>query len=158
MTRENLAEAIVVVNKKHFYMFVLLTVYSIDIYEFFLLTSPREMERDIFYVEFGKLVRGHRQRLGLTQDQLGERVGLSRTSITNIEQGRQKVLLHQVVILAESLEISPEALLPAVPALEVTPQIEQKLPTHLTGAERDWVRRIMATDVKRGVRHADTEN
>ena len=40
---------------------------------------------------FGKLVRLHREgRPDLTQEKLGRLVGLSRTSITNIEQGRQR--------------------------------------------------------------------
>jgi len=38
--------------------------------------------------------------------------GLSRTSIANIEAGRQKILLHQFLDLAAALEVPPFALLP----------------------------------------------
>ncbi|WP_247519282.1 helix-turn-helix domain-containing protein [Bradyrhizobium sp. 190] len=64
---------------------------------------------------FGKLVRKHRERLdGMTQEKLGILVGLSRTSITNIEKGRQHVSLHQLFAIAEALEVAPSLLLPAV--------------------------------------------
>jgi transcriptional regulator with XRE-family HTH domain len=107
------------------------------------------MAPDPFYLEFGKLLRGHRNRLKLTQDDLAERVGLSRTSITNIEQGRQKVLLHQVFLLAESLGVTPDALLPGVHVRPV-PELEEKLPGDLNGPQKDWVRRVMASSSKEG--------
>ena len=108
------------------------------------------MDSALVYRQFGKLVREHRQRLGLRQDQVGEAVGLSRTSITNIEQGRQKVLLHQVFLLAESLQVNPEALLPEWQTAGVAPHIEQKLPKHLTGPEKEWVCRIVVSGSKGG--------
>lgn len=77
-------------------------------------------------------------------------MGLSRTSITNIEQGRQKVLLHHVFLLAESLQVYPEALLPEWQTADVVPRLEQKLPKNLTGPEREWVRRIVVSGAKGG--------
>lgn len=108
------------------------------------------MTDEPFYAEFGKLVRAHRQRLGLTQDQLGERVGLSRTSITNIEQGRQKVLLHQLFLLAGSFEINPDVLLPTTRGAEAERHIDEKLPKHLTDREKAWVRGIVVSRPKKG--------
>jgi transcriptional regulator with XRE-family HTH domain len=107
------------------------------------------MAPDAFYVEFGKLVRGYRSRLKLTQDDLADRVGLSRTSITNIEQGRQKVLLHQLFVLAESLGVTPDALLPSTQA-RPQPDLEEKLPGSLTDPQKDWVRRVMSSNPKEG--------
>jgi len=108
------------------------------------------MEPDPLYLEFGKLVRQHRRRLGLTQDRLGERVALSRTSITNIEQGRQKVLLHQLFSLAQSLSVSPEALLPSAQVSPPNPEIEPKLPRDLTGPQKAWVRRVVGSSSAEG--------
>jgi transcriptional regulator with XRE-family HTH domain len=65
-----------------------------------------------FYVEVGRRVRLARERAGLTQDALAGRVSLSRTSVTNIEKGRQKVLLHTLCDLAEALGVTPDALMP----------------------------------------------
>jgi transcriptional regulator with XRE-family HTH domain len=69
-------------------------------------------KQETFYVELGRRVRQARERAGLTQDVLAARVSLSRTSVTNIERGRQKVLLHTLCGLAEALGVAPVALLP----------------------------------------------
>jgi transcriptional regulator with XRE-family HTH domain len=65
-----------------------------------------------FYAEVGRRVRLARERAGLTQDALASRVALSRTSVTNIEQGRQKMLLHTLCGFAAAMNIEPSALLP----------------------------------------------
>ena len=70
------------------------------------------MAIEVVYAEFGRLVRGHRQHLNLTQVQLAERVGLSRTSITNIERGTQHISLHQLFLLASAVGVAPQELLP----------------------------------------------
>ncbi|MBL8658019.1 MAG: helix-turn-helix transcriptional regulator [Altererythrobacter sp.] len=57
------------------------------------------------YKIFGQRVVAERNSLGLSQDALAQRVGLSRASIANIEAGRQRVLLHQVIALAQALEV-----------------------------------------------------
>jgi transcriptional regulator with XRE-family HTH domain len=108
------------------------------------------LKPDPLYKEFGKLVRAHRRRLKLTQGQLSERVGLSRTSITNIEQGRQKVLIHQVYALAGHLEVAPESLLPHIAGPQTTHEIDVKLSKHFKGAEKDWARRIVGPGTKKG--------
>src|SRR5437870_8184283 len=101
------------------------------------------LKPDPLYKEFGTLIRAHRRRLKLTQGQLSERVGLSRTSITNIEQGRQKVLIHQVYALAGHLEVAPESLLPYISRQQTAYEIDVKLSKHFKGAEKDWARRIV---------------
>jgi len=115
------------------------------------------MDSGAVYAELGRLVRAHRERLGLSQAALAERVGLSRTSITNIEQGRQKILLHQLFALAQSLAVRPEALLPSIDISEIAPQLEQKLGKHLKGAEREWARRIVLASSRGGVSNASRQ-
>ena len=67
-----------------------------------------------FYVEFGRNVRRLRERegLGFSQVALSKRVGLSRTSVTNIEKGRQQIPLHALYTFADALGVEPNALLP----------------------------------------------
>jgi DNA-binding XRE family transcriptional regulator len=65
-----------------------------------------------FYVEVGRRVRLARERAGMTQDALAGRVSLSRTSVTNIEKGRQKILLHTLWNMADALGVTPEVLMP----------------------------------------------
>lgn len=67
---------------------------------------------DRIYRIFGSRLRELRDEKGVTQEQLAKRVDLSRTSITNIEKGRQRVMLHQLVELAEALESDVSDLMP----------------------------------------------
>ena len=67
---------------------------------------------DPLYTMFGSRVRALREKKNVTQEELARRVELSRTSITNIEKGRQRVLLHQVVEIADALDAKPSDLLP----------------------------------------------
>lgn len=71
------------------------------------------MDTAQFYSLIGKRVFDAREAMGFTQKKLGDKVGLSRASIANIEAGRQRILLHQAIDLAEALQISAaEELLP----------------------------------------------
>jgi transcriptional regulator with XRE-family HTH domain len=72
----------------------------------------RRVER--FYREFGRLLRQARERAEpkITQKQLADRVGLTRTSITNIELGKQHVSLHALFTLASAVGLKPSELLP----------------------------------------------
>lgn len=65
------------------------------------------------YVLFGEFVRGRRKQLGLTQMELSERVEYSRATIANIETGRQRVLLDDVMKFAKALEVSPKTVFAA---------------------------------------------
>ncbi|MCC0000315.1 MAG: helix-turn-helix transcriptional regulator [Methylobacteriaceae bacterium] len=80
------------------------------------LPSPRRASKpameDRLYRLFGSRVRALREEKNVTQDELAKRVDLSRTSITNIERGRQRVLLHQMVGIAQALDADPTELIP----------------------------------------------
>lgn len=67
---------------------------------------------DPLYEEFGLLVREARSGAGVSQSELARRIGLSRTSVTNIERGRQHVSLRQLFEIARALDSTPERLLP----------------------------------------------
>jgi transcriptional regulator with XRE-family HTH domain len=64
------------------------------------------------YKELGQLVLKARDNAKISQETLSKRIGLSRTSITNIEKGRQQIQLHTLFSLADALGISPSELLP----------------------------------------------
>jgi transcriptional regulator with XRE-family HTH domain len=48
----------------------------------------------------------------LTQEGLAQLVSLTRTSITNIEKGRQKILLHTLRDIADALQVQVATLVP----------------------------------------------
>lgn len=84
----------------------------------------------------GELIREARRIRGLTQSDLGGVVGLTRTSIVNIERGRQKILLHSLYEFAAALGVEPVALLP--PALDVGPA-DIHIPDDLSMETRDFI-------------------
>ena len=79
----------------------------------------------------------------MTQDRLGRLVGLSRTSITNIEKGRQHVSLHQILRIADALEVEPEFLLPSQPKAG-TSELAQQLPPGTEPEITKWADSLIA--------------
>lgn len=59
----------------------------------------------------GAKIEQIRKTLGLTQEELAKRVGLSRPAVTNIETGRQRLLLDTVERFASALGTSPKNLM-----------------------------------------------
>ena len=55
------------------------------------------------YVALGERVASRRLRLGLTQQDIADKMGLSRSVIANFETGRSRMLLHDAVMLATVL-------------------------------------------------------
>lgn len=100
------------------------------------------------YSRIGHLVRAARRQAGLTQDALAERLGLTRTSITNIESGRQRFQVHVLFMLAEALNVSPNAFLPPLteePAAQpaaVRERLERE--PELADDARAWVHGIFS--------------
>lgn len=56
---------------------------------------------------FGARLKACRRAVGLTQTEFGEKVGLTRSSIANVEAGRQGTLLHDVERFAGALDVDP---------------------------------------------------
>ncbi len=70
------------------------------------MTGRRNIQPDetLVYREVGRRIRQARQRRGMSQAQLGQLVGLNRTSITNIESGNQTVTLAGFLSFADALD------------------------------------------------------
>lgn len=66
---------------------------------------------DEIYSRIGAVIRARREALGLSQGDLGTRVGVGRTSITMIERGGQGLMVHQLVRIASALRTTPSTLL-----------------------------------------------
>jgi transcriptional regulator with XRE-family HTH domain len=67
---------------------------------------------EAFYREFGDRLRSARSANGASQIEVAKGVGLSRTSVANIERGRQRITLHLLMEFARVLEVEPCDLLP----------------------------------------------
>jgi len=70
-------------------------------------------KHDVFYKQVGQNIRAKRKELGLSQDGLAKAVGLKRPSMSNMEKGRQNMLLHTFCDIVETLNSTTNALLPA---------------------------------------------
>ena len=65
-----------------------------------------------YYERLGALIRQRRKNRRLTQVGLAELWGLNRTTVVNIERGRQRVSVFQLVVLADHLGCTPRELIP----------------------------------------------
>lgn len=75
--------------------------------------KPMDQQQiDRFYQELGGRIRNYREPKGLSQEALGRAVGLTRTSISNIEKGRQRVLAHSLLDIANVLGVEVMQLFP----------------------------------------------
>lgn len=71
-----------------------------------------ESSVDPIYKEIGKRIFEAREAKGFTQEQLAIKISLKRTSITNIEKGRQQLLVHMLIKIAKELDVEIESLIP----------------------------------------------
>jgi len=74
-----------------------------------------------FYDELGRRISAIRHQRGMTQDRLGSLLipPSTRASIANIENGKQRVLVHTLLQLAEALQVEVMELLGTAPTTEV---------------------------------------
>jgi transcriptional regulator with XRE-family HTH domain len=94
-----------------------------------------------FYRELGERLRRARQSARLSQGRLADSVGMSRSSIANIERGRQPVYIHALVGIAKELQ---------TPVLNLIPSPNKDLDTRtreavkrLPGDQRRFVNLIL---------------
>ncbi len=96
-----------------------------------------------YYSALGKRIRDHRRSLDLTQEQLATSVGLSRTSITNIEMGKQPVYAHVLLKIARNLRTSVAELLPDGAIVDGT--VESQI-VGLSQDRKDWVASVISQE------------
>jgi ribosome-binding protein aMBF1 (putative translation factor) len=64
-----------------------------------------EQERLAQFEELARLVIRHRAALGISQEELAQRVGTSHSAISRIESGRHKTSVETLQRLAHALEV-----------------------------------------------------
>lgn len=69
---------------------------------------------DPFYEHLGERLRERRQSKRVTQEDLAQVLGLNRTTVVNIEKGRQRLAVHQLVQIADHLGCTPGELIPSL--------------------------------------------
>lgn len=98
------------------------------------------------YRELGRLLRDFREKAKpkVSQARLAEQVGLSRTSITNIEKGRQRIPFDLLFSLADALNVDPRNLIPNRSS-SPPPDLEEKLARVPDEAGREAVKRLVSS-------------
>ncbi len=76
-----------------------------------------EIDEDSLYIRIGEMLRARRDQLGMKQGELADAIGLRRTSVSNIESGRQKAPLHLIYKMCSVLGIDIATILPPVEEL-----------------------------------------
>lgn len=69
---------------------------------------------DNLYRHLGERIRTQRQSVNMTQEELATSIGMLRTSVVNIEAGRQKPPLHVLYQICRQLGAEPSAMMPAL--------------------------------------------
>ena len=70
------------------------------------------MNIEPIYVDLARRLREARRKRGLTQAELAEKAGMTRTALVTVERGKQRLAVHHLVALANALEMEPAMLLP----------------------------------------------
>jgi transcriptional regulator with XRE-family HTH domain len=112
------------------------------------LPKANDSKIDLFYVGVGKNIRDTRLAAGVSQTALAQQIGFNRSSIANLEAGRQRIALHLFFLIAEALDTQPSNLLPNMPLLEDADSATiENLSRHLVDAldtSQDFVRGTIA--------------
>lgn len=96
--------------------------------------DPRRLYRVV-----GLRIRDEREKRGLRQEQLAEKVGVGRTSITHIERGDQRLLLHVLYRIADALDLNLGDLLPAPAEVQSVEPIAAA-----PKSRREWAESVIA--------------
>ena len=79
-----------------------------------------KMNEEKLYHLLGQTLRTCREthQPSYTQDQLAKKVGLERSSISNIENGQQRVSIHTLYSLCIALNVQPQDVLPMLSSVQ----------------------------------------
>lgn len=76
------------------------------------MTSNEEALKAL-YTEIGTRIREARKRRGWSQLELAQAVNLTRSSVANLEAGRQRPPVHVALLIAHALTVPVDELLPS---------------------------------------------
>ena len=96
-----------------------------------------EVEVRELYKQIGSSIAMLRRKRHLSQESLASELQLTRTSVTNIEQGRQHVQIHTLYAIAKVFEVSLTDLLPTANAVR---GLKTRRPMSLTN--EDWLQTL----------------
>ena len=75
------------------------------------------METKIFYETIGQKLKKYRKQCGLTQEQAGKAVGITKSAIVNYETGIRKIPVDVLIELTAQYKVSLDQLLNRQPTI-----------------------------------------
>ena len=99
-------------------------------------------------INIGDKIKRYRLRLGLTQEELAEQLGISSSFMGHLERGSRIASLETLVALCNTLKTSPQYLLGA----SLSDDIDEHMPASLSSEDRARLSSFlrMANDVVDG--------
>lgn len=76
------------------------------------LIMPAILEIDQFYKELGDRIKTERLKRKISQEDLGDRLGLTRASVVNLEKGRHRPSIYQLIQIASLFSLDYTRLIP----------------------------------------------
>jgi transcriptional regulator with XRE-family HTH domain len=92
----------------------------------------------------GAAIRAERDRLGITQDDLAQRLGMSRPSVANIEKGRQQISVSQLLSFSKALGVAAASLIPVDPDYDSLKPLTHEFPANATPQIMEWAEKLIA--------------
>jgi transcriptional regulator with XRE-family HTH domain len=95
---------------------------------------------DKFYADIGKAIKSARLRRELSQDILARHLNLTKTSIINLEKGRHRPSIYQLILIAETLQINYADLIPyeySLPNKDVPLKTQREILENMDNAVTD---------------------
>ena len=93
------------------------------------------------YSLVGNLIRSSRLQEGISQDKLARAINLTRSSVTNIEKGRQKILLDTLWQIAGILKKPIMNFIP--PPEEVNMSLVEQLPDNTPTGVKTFINELV---------------
>jgi len=97
-------------------------------------------QKNLINEHCGKMVLQRRKKLGYNQDELASAIGLTRTSIVNIENGRQGLTVENLLKTCAVLKCSISDILPNIPSvkLKAIRKVKKVIETKTMSADYKW--------------------
>ena len=97
------------------------------------------------YIIIGEKIKKHRGKF--SQEELAEKVGLSRASIANIETGRQHPAIDTIWNIASALKIDPHLLIPSVDEVKLKYDDIYLKQMQISEPRQKWIKGIIEKGV-----------
>ncbi len=99
----------------------------------------------ILYQIVGERIKKRRESIGLNQNDLSEKINIGRSSISNIEKGRQQPPLHTLFEICKVLDMDVQTILPTYA------EVQEKVSNNTNDLYATFLENIDITDYSRKV-------